>query len=360
MKRRNGFTLVELLAVIVILAIIALIAVPIVMNVIEDARKGAAKSSALGYLDATEKQMARSLLDSDKSNDITDGVYEISDLDAKNVKVKGDKPSEGWVQISGGKITSYSFKIGKYIINPKENNISETEVSKGETVKAKPAGGSSSTPSVKTYTVGEAISYNPETGAKCNSPVSTTGTKTGCMKFYVIKDNGSSVDALLNHNTTAMVAYETSGTYKEYAQASIKTTVDSDTSSWTNVTNPRLITANEIATITGNTSWNSSTARSGQYFYFGSNDTTDYSSQTEEQKAKQRSFAWLFDYTNECTNYGCNTADSSTIGYWTSSPVSNDSSSAWFVTDGHLYDLSVDNDIFGVRPVVTIQKSKLQ
>lgn len=46
MKRRNGFTLIELLAVIIILAIIALIATPIVLDVINDAKKSAAESEA--------------------------------------------------------------------------------------------------------------------------------------------------------------------------------------------------------------------------------------------------------------------------------------------------------------------------
>ena len=45
-KRNKGFTLVELLAVIVILALIALIATPIILNVINDAKKQAAKDSA--------------------------------------------------------------------------------------------------------------------------------------------------------------------------------------------------------------------------------------------------------------------------------------------------------------------------
>lgn len=44
--KKNGFTLIELLAVIIILAIIALIATPIVLNVVDDAKKSAATSEA--------------------------------------------------------------------------------------------------------------------------------------------------------------------------------------------------------------------------------------------------------------------------------------------------------------------------
>ena len=40
MNKKSGFTLIELLAVIVILAVIALIATPLIMGVIDDARKG--------------------------------------------------------------------------------------------------------------------------------------------------------------------------------------------------------------------------------------------------------------------------------------------------------------------------------
>lgn len=43
---KKGFTLIELLAVIVILAIVALIATPIVLDVIDDAKKSAAQSEA--------------------------------------------------------------------------------------------------------------------------------------------------------------------------------------------------------------------------------------------------------------------------------------------------------------------------
>lgn len=46
MKNRNGFTLLELLAVIVILSIIALIASPVIINLIEDSGTTAAEDSA--------------------------------------------------------------------------------------------------------------------------------------------------------------------------------------------------------------------------------------------------------------------------------------------------------------------------
>ena len=53
--KNKGFTLIELLAVIVILAIIALIATPMILGVIDTAKRGSAESSALGYVESVEK-----------------------------------------------------------------------------------------------------------------------------------------------------------------------------------------------------------------------------------------------------------------------------------------------------------------
>jgi prepilin-type N-terminal cleavage/methylation domain-containing protein len=55
MKKNKGFTLIELLAIIVILTIIAVITIPIIINAIENSKKGAAIASARGYIDAVEK-----------------------------------------------------------------------------------------------------------------------------------------------------------------------------------------------------------------------------------------------------------------------------------------------------------------
>ena len=115
----KGFTLIELLAVIVILAIIALIATPTILGVVENARKGAAESTVLGYVDAIEKQVMINEMDSDTSNDITNTEYTISDLDAKKVSVKGNKPSlsgTNKVTITNGEVQDTTFTVGKYTV----------------------------------------------------------------------------------------------------------------------------------------------------------------------------------------------------------------------------------------------------
>lgn len=93
--KKKGFTLIELLAVIVILAIIALITTPLILGVIEKARTKSMEASALGYIDAIEKQIVINEVDTTKGI-IQDGVYSVGDIE---VTVKGEKPKEGWIQI---------------------------------------------------------------------------------------------------------------------------------------------------------------------------------------------------------------------------------------------------------------------
>lgn len=119
---KKGFTLIELLAVIVILAIVALIAVPRMMNVIETARKGAAQTSALGYVDAVEKQIM--INDMDGEENISDGTYSIP-LDEKyRVKVKGKKPTRGIIEVEKGEVVKARICINNKSVNY-ENNEAE-------------------------------------------------------------------------------------------------------------------------------------------------------------------------------------------------------------------------------------------
>ena len=60
-KNKKGFTLIELLAVILILAIIALIAIPVVTNIINDAKKHALKDSAYGIINSADLYYAKNM-----------------------------------------------------------------------------------------------------------------------------------------------------------------------------------------------------------------------------------------------------------------------------------------------------------
>ena len=335
--KRKGFTLIELLAVIVILAIIALIATPTILGVIEKARKGAAEQSALGYIDAVEKQVAINQVKDE--NLINDGTYNVP---MTGITVKGEAPTKGWLKIEKGLVTNYSLVIGKYVITKGSETVKGDEpIDPDEEI-------------TKTYTVysnGTAIYFDPVKNEKCDSyeeANSKNEMKTGCMKWYTFNDEGensSTVNMILDHNTTAKVT-----SWNES-----KTQITTDTIGWNSSLNARLITANEVAKITENTSFDAS--QTGQnWFYLDSNNQT----QTATSKGESK-YAWLFDYTNSCTSFGCNVADSSTYGYWTNSAYVESSSSVWRVNwNGNLYVVSADNTGFGVRPVISVSKEQIK
>ena len=113
--KQKGFTLIELLAVIVILAIIALIAVPVILNVIEKSKIGAAEQSAQGYVDAVEKQIVTNKVKNE--NLIEEGEYTKSQLDEKNVKIKGEITDAVLVVGEKGRVTQGRFCINGYSID---------------------------------------------------------------------------------------------------------------------------------------------------------------------------------------------------------------------------------------------------
>ena len=392
MKRRNAFTLIELLAVIVVLAIIALIATPIVMNTIKKSQKGAAERSADNYIDAVETTVATKRLD----NVILEGEYQITSdgnlcrdksascSDDKKIKIEmsGTKPTSGKIKITNGSVdqTSSNMTIGDYTVsyNPTKKTYEATE--KGNTTPDTPQ-------PTKTYTNGEVVYFNVDNGTKCSNYIETqsnTGVKRGCMKFYAFNDDGKdTVNLILDHNTTATVAWNSNGSNVD--GPTLLAQLQSDTEKWQGTETPsnytmdqstqgskakytidyssykaRLITAQEVAQITGNTIWDEKTVTNSFFF-----DTkTDTASTTcKRGNTTGCKYGWLYDRTaTDCTKYGClNNSDQETNGYWTASSRANNSYYAWRVTfaatvDGYHVGNSDDN---GVRPVITILKSKL-
>lgn len=76
MKNKKGFTLVELLAVIVILGVLLMIAVPAVQNVIKKTKNNATQKQAELFIDAAKKM---AIIDEATSDMV---IYKLSDLDS--------------------------------------------------------------------------------------------------------------------------------------------------------------------------------------------------------------------------------------------------------------------------------------
>lgn len=76
MKNKKGFTLVELLAVIVILGVLLMIAVPAIQNVIKKTKNNATQKQAELFIDAAKKM---AIIDEATSDML---IYKLSDLDS--------------------------------------------------------------------------------------------------------------------------------------------------------------------------------------------------------------------------------------------------------------------------------------
>ena len=338
--KKKGFTLIELLAVIVILAVIALIATPAVLNIIEDSKKSAAEASARSIVGAAKTHYMQNIMDNKPNSNV--------DLSTNTLKYDGEQAKKGLLSYdTNGNVTGKMYISGYCIEVAADGTITSTKTNESNCT--------IDIPEVTTYANGTVVYYNPETNTKCTSAeaVSTTGTKTGCMRWYTFNDEGAStVNLLLDHNTTAGVAWASSGSADNGPQE-VLAQLESDTASWNKSINARLIEASEVAKITNNTAWTAG----GSVYYFHTNSTTQYRGAAGTNK-----YAWLFDNTKECTKSGCNVADSSNVGYWTNTANSGPYSSAWHVYfEGNLYIGYVANSAgLGVRPVVTISKDILK
>ncbi len=127
----KGFTLIELLAVIVILAVIALIATPLIMNVINDAKKNSFKDSAYGIIKAVELRAMEGSLEG------LNGTYKVK-ITGENpdVHYSGDIPTIGIAVIdSSGQVKVYMCNDSYCATNTDtdDNRTDEVRVETGPT-----------------------------------------------------------------------------------------------------------------------------------------------------------------------------------------------------------------------------------
>ena len=303
--KKKGFTLIELIAVLVIMAIIALIVTPLVMNIIRKARISADKRSVDAYGRSIELAIAGYLLDTGKF------PTEVSQLT---------------IEYSGNEVVCETTQI----------NTDSSVYLAGCTVAGRSVDGytygKEETVTYKSYSVGDQVTYNN-------------------VDYYVIKDSDTAEESVTllkaepltyeeittysaetgaqtsNQNGYGGMQYHSSSS--AYSTSYVKTTVDA----WKAAKAPaaseaRLITYEELL---NNLGYENNFTCTGGCYYSGSLENVPN---------------WVYN-----SNYD----------YWTMSPNNDSTSLVWSVSDdGSLSSYGVD--YYGsrvVRPVIVISKSEL-
>ena len=329
---KKGFTLIELLAVIVILAIIALIATPIILNMINDAKKSASKDSAYGYIEAIEYENQMNMLNNQKYPKIDDGEYSNIEEITSKIKLKGTTPTSGNITIKNGIVTKAELCIDKISIY---YDGEKAEVA-GEVCN----GGTPSKPE-KNYEI--IVDVNKNGLADVGDEIQVKETNEN---FYVISNENETINALAKYNLN--VGDNAKGIATGLQDKDVKGYISSG-QKYGNVS---------FSNVDG---WDDGTIDIQKYAGPVKDAINGYKTALTGKVKDVRLIT-----KTELENLGCSSVDRSCTSsqyswiydtaYWTGSGYSNYKNTVWFVTsfgtlENGLYSLGID---CGVRPVITI------
>ena len=196
MKKKKGFTLVELLAVIVILAVILVIAVPQIMSVIESARKGSIESTAKLIAEGAEREYTnRKILGKDTNIKCSD-VSSMNSSDYETCVITFDNRGKATVKVTG------KGKFEGYTCNGDSINM--------ECVKGEIPGSAETAAQYFSYSEVEGgvsiTGYNIEAGLDVVIPSMINGKKVVAIADYAFTTNGITPTSIKNKEK-ASVSY---------------------------------------------------------------------------------------------------------------------------------------------------------
>ena len=188
-RKRNAFTLIELIAVLVIMAIIALIATPLVMSIIRKARISADKRSVDAYGRSIELAIAGYLMDT--------GSFPTS-IDQLTIEYSGDEVVCSTTQLNNdSSIYLAGCRVGGRSVDGYTYGSEETVP----------------TPTYTAYNVGDEVSYNG-------------------VDYYVIKDSDTTEDSVTLLKAEPLTVDEVNtygvGHVNKYTSSATGTAVDSN------------------------------------------------------------------------------------------------------------------------------------
>ena len=335
-KNKKGFTLIELVAVLVIMAIIALIVTPLVMSIIRKAKIAADKRSVDAYGRSIELAIAGYLMDT--------GTFPTS-ISQLTIEYSGDEVVCSTTQLkSDSSIYLAGCTVG------------------GRSVEGYTYGKEEAAPTYTAYEVGDEVTYNnvdyyviadsgvneEEVQLLKKDPLTVAQVNqygAGHVNMYVTSDTSASYYQQaynINYNGTdtgigGMAYYSSStcgssgssGCTTDYAQSEIKYVVDAwKTAQAPNATNARLITLDDLTDNLG-------------MELNKTNPTTYQITVTEDTPT------WVMG-----ENYY----------YWTMTTNTDKTAEVWHVyrrSDAYVTSFSVQYYTSAVRPVITLSKANI-
>ena len=196
MKKKKGFTLVELLSVIVILAVILVIAVPQIMSVIESARKGSIESTAKLIAEGAEREYTnRKILGKDTNIKCSD-VSSMNSNDYGTCVITFDNRGKATVKVTG------KGKFEGYTCNGNSTNM--------ECVKGEIPGPTETAAQYFSYSEVEGgvsiTGYNIEGGTDVVIPSEINGKKVVAIANYAFTNEGV-IPTSIKNKEKASVSY---------------------------------------------------------------------------------------------------------------------------------------------------------
>ena len=303
--RKKGFTLIELIAVLVIMAIIALIATPLVMNIIRKARISADKRSIDAYGRSIELAIAGYLLDT--------GTFP-TNADQLTIEYSGNEVvctttqlnSDSSVYLDGCTVDGRSVEGYTY--------------GKEETVP---------TPTYTAYQVGDHVSYNGVTYYVIEDSTPTNDT------VKLLKENPLTKIEMDNLNLTGITISESNG----YGQVEFGNSTDYSTS-----------TVKQVVDAWSTTAVNSGDTATTRLITL--EDLTD--NLGYDKNAKQCTGSCWYNMGENVPIWVYN----SLYSYWTMTPYNDSESMMWHVgNDGNnMGSISIGGN-HSIRPVLELNKS---
>ena len=397
MMNKRGFTLVELLAVIIILSLLALLTSTAVTKLVKDSK---------GDLNMTQVELIKSAAQTWGADNLTGlpAAGECSYLTLANLKDYGlldsnlkdpntnEKISDDLkIKILTTKNQNSGKLITTYEVNPESVDGCYKQVyNNGEVVYFDVTTGKNCTNYKENNSNGGYNGYiNKDDEGNETERLSTQNT---CLKFYAFNDDwGKKLNLLLDHDialanwsdhiekTALQSLYDGTKDWNTQQYISKDFILDPDDTNNSNLEigytkvpifddaetpfKARFIETQEIIKIIGANNffeWDQYDA-TWQIYFDGAKGTSPTWKTQVANSTNKSDYYWLYDRTRQCVLDGCYINDSYSAGYFTSTYFyypDLDTHYSWIVHANGM--IAVWNQSAGVRPVIEVLKSNLQ